>query len=201
MKNNRFLKRMFAYFLDMLIIGLVLGFITALLPPTENSKKLMLEQETIANDFVDNKIEIKEFINRSIEIEYDQAREKIPIVIINVAGLLFYFVVFQAYNKGQTLGKKLMKLKVTSHNGTALGLNDYFKRVFIAPPVLWNLLDLVLLMFSRKKIYLTSNIVLNVIQNLLLILSGFMIIYRKDGRGLHDLIANTKVVEKGDVEK
>ncbi len=201
MKNNNFFKRLFAYFLDMLIVGFALGLITGFIPASENSKKLLLEQETIASDFIDKRIEAKEFVNRSIEIGYDQAKEEIPIVIIDIAGMLLYFVLFQAYNNGQTLGKKLVKIKVTSNSKKQLDLNDYIKRVLVAPPIFCNLLDLILLMFASKKIYLTGNIVLNLIQILLLLIAGFMVIYRKDGRGLHDLIADTKVIdEKGDVK-
>ena len=56
-------------------------------------------------------------------------------------------------------------------------------------------------MFASKEIYLTSNLLLTAVQILLLLIAGFMVIYRKDTRGLHDLIADTRVVlEKGDVK-
>lgn len=201
MKNNNFFKRLFAYFLDMLFIGLILGVVTAFIPTSENSKKLMIEQESIASDFIDKRMEAKEFVNRSIEIGYDQALEEIPIMIINIAGMILYFVVFQAYNNGQTLGKKLVKIRVCSKDKKQLNLNDYLKRMLVVPPVFCNLLDLILLLFASKKLYLTGNLLLTILQNLLLIIAGFMVIYRKDGRGLQDLIANTKVIDvKGDVK-
>ena len=115
--------------------------------------------------------------------------------------MLLYFVVFQAYNKGQTIGKKLVKLKVVGNSGKELGLNDYLKRVLIIPPIFCDLLDLILLMFVQKNIYLTSNIVLTVLKNLLLLITGIMVIYRKDNRGLHDLIADTKVIELKEKKK
>lgn len=202
MEQNNFLKRVFAYFLDLLIVGVVLGtLITFFVPQSKNSKKLSLEQENITSSFFDKELGAKEFANRSIEIGYDQAKEEIPVVIIDIAGMLLYFVVFQAYNKGQTIGKKLVKLKVVGNSGKELGLNDYLKRVLIAPPIFCDLLDLILLMFVQKNIYLTSNIVLTVLKNLLLLITGIMVIYRKDNRGLHDLIADTKVIELKEKKK
>ena len=38
-------------------------------------------------------------------------------ILITVLVSIIYFVVFQYNNKGQTLGKKLMKIKVNSLNG------------------------------------------------------------------------------------
>ncbi len=202
MEQNNFLKRVFAYFLDLLIVGIVLGVLTTFfVPQSKNSKKLSLEQENITSSFFDKELGAKEFVNRSIEIGYDQAKEEIPVVIIDIAGMLLYFVVFQAYNKGQTIGKKLVKLKVVGNSGKELGLNDYLKRVLIVPPIFCDLLDLILLMFVQKNIYLTSNIVLTVLKNLLLLITGIMVIYRKDNRGLHDLIADTKVIELKEKEK
>lgn len=202
MEQNNFLKRVFAYFLDLLIVGIVLGALTTFfVPQSKNSKKLSLEQENITSSFFDKELGAKEFANRSIEIGYDQAKEEIPVVIIDIAGMLLYFVVFQAYNKGQTIGKKLVKLKVVGNSGKELGLNDYLKRVLIVPPIFCDLLDLILLMFVQKNIYLTSNIVLTVLKNLLLLITGIMVIYRKDNRGLHDLIADTKVIELKEKKK
>lgn len=202
MEQNNFLKRVFAYFLDLLIVGIVLGALTTFfVPQSKNSKKLSLEQENITSSFFDKELGAKEFANRSIEIGYDQAKEEIPVVIIDIAGMLLYFVVFQAYNKGQTIGKKLVKLKVVGNSGKELGLNDYLKRVLIVPPIFCDLLDLILLMFVQKNIYLTSNIALTVLKNLLLLITGIMVIYRKDNRGLHDLIADTKVIELKEKKK
>ena len=34
----------------------------------------------------------------------------IPVTIIDMAGLILYFIVFQQFNKGQTVGKKIMNI-------------------------------------------------------------------------------------------
>lgn len=199
--NNTFFKRLFAYFLDMIIVSMVLGLLFAFIPNSENSKKLIEERNTLASDFIDGRVEAKEFASRAIEIGYDQAKEEVPFVILDIAGILLYFVVFQAYNNGQTLGKKIVKLKIVSNAEKELGLDDYLKRLLIVPPAFCTLLDLILLLFAPKNIYLGSNIILNILQILLLLITGFMVIYRKDERGLQDLIAGTKVIDvKGDVK-
>ena len=201
MRNDYAFKRICAYIFDMLIVSLIIGLVTVFVPESDNSKKLSLEQEKNTNAFMNEEIKIKQFVNRSIEISYDQAKEDIPIVLINIVGMLGYFVVFHIYNNGHTIGKKLVKMKVTSDDGRNLSMNDYLKRCLLIPAIFFDLLNVILLMFTKKEIYLVSSVIFNSLEIILLIICGFMIIYRKDKRGLHDIIAGTKVVEvKGDVK-
>ena len=199
MKSN-FFKRLFAFLLDIMIVAVLVGACTFFIPESENSKNLSLERENLTSDFFNKKVSAKEFTSRALEISYDDAKEEVLITIISIGATILYFVVFEAYNNGQTIGKKLVKLKITSTEQRELNLNDYLKRLLIVPPILINLFDLILLLVTPKRVYLTSNVILNILQLILLIITGIMVIYRKDGRGLHDIIAKTKVIEvNGDV--
>lgn len=88
-------------------------------------------------------------------------------LIVNLFGL-FYFVILQ-YNDGQTLGKKLMKIKVVpSDDRPELSLGQVFGREFIGR---------IVMVFTFLIGYL-------------------MVIFRKDRRGLHDLMFKTQVIVK-----
>ena len=52
------------------------------------------------------------------------------------------------------------------------------------------------MLFVSKNFYGYTTIFLESIQYIILLTTFFMVIFRKDGRGLHDMIANTIVVKK-----
>ena len=103
-------------------------------------------------------------------------------------------VVYQFYNKGQTLGKRLMKIRVVSNDNRELTINDYIFRSMILNSVLVNILVVVLVMFMNKNYYFYVSFPLQLVQIVLSLITIFMILFRKDGRGLHDMVAHSKVV-------
>jgi uncharacterized RDD family membrane protein YckC len=88
-------------------------------------------------------------------------------VVIQLSTIFFYFCV-PLVNKGQTIGKKVLKIKVCQNNDSnKLTYGNVFKREFIGK-------------------FLSG----------ILFFGGYiMAIARKDNRSLHDLIGNTKVVD------
>ena len=56
-----------------------------------------------------------------------------------------------------------------------------------------NDVGLLFLLFMNANQYFQATNIINSIQSVFLISSVFMIMFRKDGKGLHDFISNTKV--------
>ena len=105
-----------------------------------------------------------------------------------------YFVVIQYYFDGQTLGKKIMKLKVAANN-KPLNILNYLLRSLILNEVLINMLSIFFIIILSKNNFLLYSKISYVITYVIELIIVFMIIFTKDNRGLHDMIANTKVVE------
>ena len=134
----------------------------------------------------------------TIEIDYSYKLLKHSIIptIINLMCILLYFVVFQFYFNGQTLGKKLMKLRVISNNEKKLNIFNFLLRSFIVNNVLINSISTICLIFLSKNNYISYNEVIYVINYILEMAILFMIMFDKNNRGLHDYISNTKVMEE-----
>ena len=53
-------------------------------------------------------------------------------------------------------------------------------------------------MFTSKKIYLQANSILTTLVSISEAIIIFLVVTREDGRGLHDLLFNTKVIDISD---
>ena len=101
---------------------------------------------------------------------------------------------FVYFTKGQTLGKKIMGIKIVSNKGKDLKLHNYFIRAFILNGVIMNILTLIAICF-KESTYLTIYTVASNFDMILTIVIFLMILFYKDGRGLHDIFAGTKVID------
>ena len=189
-----FFPRAIAYLIDILIVALISSVILAAFPTNKNYDKYMKEYKQIQEDFTAKKITLEEYMNKSVSVVYDVDYSNCAGMIIQVTVLVLYFIVFQAYNKGQTLGKKLMKIKIISTNGNDLSINQIAIRGLIVNSILANLLIIGALLFSGRDVYYYISLGLQGFEGLLVIITLIMILFRNDGKGLHDVLAKTQVV-------
>ena len=189
-----FFPRLIAYIIDIMIVSLVLSGILMIVPQSENYKKYLKEYEQIQTDFVEEKITADEYMNQSIEVVHDLDYSNVLSMILEVVVIILYFVVFQCYNKGQTVGKKLMHIRVVSNNDQELNINHYVIRSIIINSLFLDILIIGMVLFMNKQVYYYTSFSLQGIQTVLLIVSAFMVMYKKDGRGIQDYVANTKVI-------
>lgn len=191
-----FFPRLVAYIIDILIVSLVCSGIMFLLPENENYSKYVKEYEQIQTDFIEKNISMDEYVSKSVDIVYDIDYNNVLPMIIEVVLIILYFVVFQFYNKGQTFGKKLMKLRVVSVKEEDLTLNQVVYRAFILNSVFINILILGALLFIGRNYYYYASMILQFMEGVIVFITLIMILFRKDGRGLHDVIAGTKVIQE-----
>lgn len=173
-------------------------------------KKLIKTNETYTKDLInyyeDKKIDKEEYTNivenlkleySNVETNYSYKLLKYSIIptIVNLMCVLLYFVVFQFYFDGKTLGKKIMKLKVVSNNTKKLHILNYLIRSLIVNEVFINLVSLLCLILLSKTNYISYSKIIYVITYILEMTILFMIVFDKNNRGLHDYISNTKVIE------
>ena len=162
-------------------------------------------KEIIASKYDDNNIskgEYKEIVN-SINEQFDKVvadynyilgKEGISNSIITLSCTLLYFGVIQYFLKGQTIGKKLLKLKVVSASDKPINVLNYLLRTLIVNEVLLNAVGLVFLFYTSKSVYLQANNYLGIILSIIEGIIIFLVLTREDQRGLHDMLFNTKVI-------
>lgn len=201
MKSN-FSKRFTSYFIDFLIVVVFLNLLGLILPTSKNVEKLNKELTEISENYTE-KIEESEtvsiddmeaYLNESASISYRIDKENFLYTVLGVVIYILYYVVFQYKNNGQTLGKKLMKIKVVKDDGE-ISINDFIFRSFIVNSVLYNIISLILLFTTKDLNYIYAIGILGFIQFVVMIVSSLMILIRKDRKSLQDLVTKTSVIE------
>lgn len=194
--NNGFIKRIFAFLIDIFIVNIIVGMIVAFIPTNDNVQKLNEEVLNITEQYTSGEIDDSTYLSLVYDTEYDLKKETIPNSLISLVVCLLYFVVLPFYNKGKTVGKMLNNIRVVKSNGSTLEMNDLVIRAFINNGIFISLLELVLLLcLKNHKIMVTISIILTYMQMFILLISTIMIIFTKKKQGLHGIISKTEVVE------
>ena len=189
-----FLPRAIAYIIDSVIVFMICLCIGMVLPQDKNHEKYVDEYKKIQADYIDKKITQDEYIEKSKAVVYDIDYTNTASSLVNIVILIGYYIVFQYYNKGMTIGKKVMKLKVVSEKGD-LSMNQVALRAILVDSVLINLLLVGSVLFMKENYYYYASVSLQGLESLIIIACLLMILFRKDGKGLHDVLAKTKVVK------
>lgn len=195
-------KRIGAYIIDMFIILTIVTLfskIEILNPSKEEYNEIMTEYKEVYNDYMagitEGNTNMQENITKLNDLSYKVSKYSVPTTIINIFVSIVYFVLFAYLNKGQTIGKKILGIKVVDNK---TGKNPSFIKVLLRGIILYgyvtSIVSTLILALASKSTYLSSYTYLSFVETTLLLLSFAFILFREDTRGLHDLIAGTKVV-------
>lgn len=197
-----FLPRLLAYVIDIFLVTMVASLVFSLFPSSENVVELNEQLTELQKKYINQEVTNEEYIAQSFDLSYDLAYQNVIYVIIDVALIVGYFVIFQYKRGGRTIGKQLMKIKIVSNDSNkSLTMNQYLYRALILQAVALNIISVVGVLLIPKGVYGSFSFSLQFLQIIINITTIIMVLYRKDGRGLHDIIAGTKVVVDGSKEK
>ena len=106
-----FFDRLSAYFVDMVIIYIITLIIASCgLTSTTDSYNDKIKELT--ESYTNNLVTEEEFIDNYTSIIYENQKSNVIFLGVGTAIVIAYFVIFQYMNKGQTIGKKLLHLRV-----------------------------------------------------------------------------------------
>lgn len=188
-------KRILAYLIDVVIVLLassMLSSISYLNPQLETYNKYYDEYSEKTKDYLDKKTADDEYLQITNDYSYKLERNSVYSSIISVVTILLYFGVFQKYNNGQTLGKKLLNIRVKGN----LNVFKYLLRTAIIYNVFINVAKIILIVALDQNQYLNANKYLYALALVVEVTTIVMIMLRKDHKGLHDLIVGSEVVEE-----
>ena len=191
------LKRFCAYFIDFMFISTFITLVSQikfLNPHYDEFYEVSDQYIEVYKNIIEEK-NIETIKNNELQnLAYQIQKYGISISVIEIVCILLYYGGFQAWNNGQTIGKKIMRIK-TEDNKTnkKASLGQLSLRTIILFGLYGEILNIILLQTISQKSYTTINPIINSITSTILYISIFMILIRKDHRGLHDIIAGTKV--------
>lgn len=196
--KSKFSNRFLAYLIDIIIVALVFLCLNSLMPKNHNISVLENEITDLRSSYLKKEIDTKVYFNRYALIRKNLDQQYIPSNLLNVIIILCYFVLIPYYWDGKTIGKKKFKLKIAkSEPNEKVSLNNYLVRSIINNGVLCFLISMSTVFLFDDSKYLLITIICGILQFLLVIISSFMIIYRHDKKGVHDLVSGTQVIKEG----
>lgn len=188
-----FFRRLAAYLVDFLIVVVLISIVTFSFKGSEVNNRQLNELMT---KYSSGEITVDEYTNSLYEIEYQNQKNNTYYNIVCIVIYVGYYMIFATLNKGQTLGKKLFKLKVTNKEGKKPKFINMFIRGLCIYRILGLVFGIIICNFFNIRVFKIGYPIISYIEILMIIISFFMIIYKKDGRGLHDILAKTIVVNE-----
>ena len=213
-------NRVMAYFIDMLLVvvlATLISRISFINPNINNYNKynklysdINLEYQGYVADlqkyYGDNKISKKEYdkivtetnksyMKQNKMVYYNLNKYSLVYNIIVLVLLVIYFVGFNIITKGQTLGKKLLNLQLVSVDDKEVSILGYIIRFLILYFPIYYLVVIIGPICLNVNSFYSLALVFSNIKNYFNVIIFASIMFRNDNRGLHDLVAKTKVID------
>lgn len=190
------IKRLVAYLIDILIVGFIASSLSSISIINPYYDKYLEVYDDYQEVFESDISDLDEIFNSDFKGMYHNLVKYSSISnIISLSCYLLYFVGFQKWNKNQTVGKKLMKIKVVGNSET-VSILSYILRSVIVYNLLFPSINIINSFILNDNLFFTSSIILSIIGSVVTYACLLMIIIRKDNLGLHDIMSKTKVVEE-----
>lgn len=190
------LRRFSAFIIDILLISLLLMIVYYFVPSkdtTEISQNITKLTERLLNSEIGHMNFLKGFSENIYLLDYDRAIFN----AFNTLVVMLYFIITPLITKGYTLGMYISGIKLSGK----LSVKNLLLRNMIATGLLYLLASIILVYTTKDTLYFILLSIFGIIQFLLVIISTFMIIYRKDHEGIQDKISHTRVVLAKEVKK
>ena len=195
LEKATFFKRFMAQLIDMFIIGLIIGIITMGFS-ISRIERLDSELIDLMNSYTSGDITSDKYIDDYIDIMYDINKASFNNNLVYLVICVGYFLIFQFLNKGATIGKKIMRIRVVSNDGGDAGFVQMFIRTSIINEIIPISMLLILVMVSSGGLFFIFYSMISVIENIFVIICIFMILYRSDKLALHDMMSKSMVIDE-----
>lgn len=196
------LRRIGAYIVDIIVITMISSMfvrIEFLNPKYDEYEKAYKEYIDFTSEVINNPEKVND--SNLNDITYNLSKTGLATSIITLVVTTLYFVGFQYINRGQTLGKKLFKIQVVDSENKKLKFYQVLIRALLIDKIATNAISAILISTLSKDTYLTGSQYVELVDMAIMAASFILIMFREDGKGLHDMIAGTKVVFESEVNE
>ena len=189
-------KRIVAYVIDFLIVAFVSAIIMYAMPHNEKYNETLNNSSALNELLTKENYNNEEYLKRTTELTYDSYKYGVLENSITIVIMIAYFTLFTYFSHGETIGKKIVKTKVVNMEGNEPNLLQSFLRSIIVSRSFGDVITLILVLSLKKATFVKSYYYIDLFITLIWIACPIVAIWRQDGRGLHDLIGGTKVLDK-----
>ena len=192
------IKRFIAFIIDIFIVSIIsetLSSINFINIYKEDYKEKYYEYEKIYDSFLEEEISINEYNEKVIYYNFELSKLSSISNTIYMIIFLSYFVGINCLYEGQTIGKKIMNIKIVSENNIKINGWIYLLRTLLITGIFSTFLLTISTMILNKETYYSFLFIIGLIQYIFQLVVCISILLNKNGKGLHDVICKTKVVE------
>ncbi len=188
------LRRVVAYLIDIILVTLLATAISMVFVDNTNYQKRTEEMLQLTKKYSNKEIAKEEFNKEYEELNYYMTKESVETSAINCGVAIIYYVVLCYLCHGITLGKYLTKLRIVSANDKELNFGNFLIRGLLVDLILTNLISVIFVSLMNKETFIAIYPKVSSVLSVFLLVTMLFMMYREDGRGLHDLASNTKVI-------
>ena len=190
-----FLKRAGAYIIDIVLVTIMASLITSFVPNKKVNDLSLEYSEFVYENF--DKINSEDFdvdvFNEKLDdYTYQISKASVASNLVLISIYVLYFIGFNRYNNGQTVGKKLLKIEITDKDSNVPNIKQLCIRGLILYPIVFDILRVILILTLSKSMFLSVSSGLSVIRFIIFLICSISIMVMADG--IHDRLSGTKVV-------
>ena len=191
-------KRVLAFIIDFLLVAIVSAIVMYAIPHSDKYNETLNNSTALRKAMYESEEQLstKELMEISNELTYDTYKYGMLENGITIVIMLSYFTLFTFFNHGQTVGKMLVKTKVVDKDGNEPSLLGCFLRSIFISRSFGDIITLILVLSMKRATFIKSYYYIDMVLTVIWIACPIVAIWRQDGRGLHDLIGGTKVLDK-----
>lgn len=196
-KKATITQRFVAYLLDIIFVSIIASIVVSVGFKSTEYDKLLTEEQNLMTNYTEGEIDLKTYTEEAKRLTYEIDKIAFNQNLISLVITVGYFVVFQYLNKGQTIGKKIMHIRIKKQEDSQLKPQDIIIRAIIVNSILTTIVYLISILVTNAETYFNIKAVVSLVEMVIVFVSAFMILYRKDKLGIQDIITKTEVVKEG----
>ena len=192
------IKRFIAFIIDIFIVSIIseaLSNVSFINIYKDQYIETYGEYQEIYDEFSNENITLEEYNNQVIYYNYELSKLSIISNSIFIIIFIAYFVGANCLYEGQTLGKKLMNIKIVNENNKKVSAWIYLLRTILITGISGTFLLIISVLIFKEDLFYTLSYIICLLQYISQLIIGISIIVNKNGKGLHDWICKTKVIE------
>ena len=105
-----FVQRFIAFLLDIFILSSIASLISYPFLDAKSIDKLNKNSSEVIEKYTTGEIDMDTYVDEVKGISYQLSQKQGVVSLVTLFLAVLYFIVYQYYNNGQTIGKKLMKI-------------------------------------------------------------------------------------------